>query len=156
MGIPRKIINYLKKNKVNYKTLKHEIAYTAQEIAALQHVSGNRVAKTVLIKTDKNFLLAVLPATYLIDFNKIKKIAKVKKTMLAKEEDMNKLFPDIEPGAMPPLGPLLNLPVYVDKSLTENTEIVFNAGTHSDMIKMKYKDFEKINKPVVGNFGKHV
>ncbi|MGE4358079.1 MAG: aminoacyl-tRNA deacylase [Candidatus Omnitrophota bacterium] len=156
MGIPKKIISYLKKNKVSYKTLKHEIAYTAQEIAAAQHISGNQVAKTVLIKTDKNFFLAVLPATHLIDFNKLKRIAKAKKVMLAKEEDMSKLFPDIEAGAMPPLGPLFNLPIYVDKSLTKNVEIVFNAGTHADMIKMKYKDFEKINKPVVGVFGKHV
>jgi len=156
MDIQRKITSFLKKNKISYKILKHEIAYTAQEIAATQHIPGDQVAKTVLVKTDKNFILAVLPATYLVDFNKLKRLAKVKKATLAKEEDMTKLFPDIEPGAIPPLSPFLNLPLYVDKNLSKNTEIVFNAGTHTEMIKMKYKDFEKINKPILGNFGKHV
>jgi len=156
MAVPRKIISYLKKNKINYKILKHELAYTAQEIAASQHISGKLVAKTVLVKTDKNFILAVLAATHLVDFIKLKKLARIKKTNLAKEEDMVKLFPDIEPGAMPPLGAFYNLPIYVDKSLTEQSEIVFNAGTHTEMIRMKYKDFEKINKPIVGIFGRQV
>lgn len=156
MAIPRKVISFLKKNKISYKTLKHEIAYTAQEIAAAQHISGDQVAKAVLVKTEKNYILAVLPATYLIDFTKLKKLAKVKKATLAKEEEMTKLFPDIEPGALPPLSPLLNLPIYVDISLSENIDIAFNAGTHLDMIRMKYRDFEKINKPVIGSFGKHV
>ncbi|MCM8778607.1 MAG: YbaK/EbsC family protein [Candidatus Omnitrophica bacterium] len=156
MAIPRKIISYLKKNKINYEILKHEVAYTAQEIAAVQHISGDRVAKTVLIKTDRNFIFAVLPATYLIDFSKLKKIARLKKAVLAKEDEMLKLFPDIEPGAIPPLSPLFNLPIYVDKKLSENTEIVFNAGTHTEMLKMRYKDFEKINKPFIGSFSKHV
>ncbi|MCM8797878.1 MAG: YbaK/EbsC family protein, partial [Candidatus Omnitrophica bacterium] len=111
---------------------------------------------TKILKTEKNFLLAVLPATYLVDFTKLKRLAKAKKISLAREEDMCKLFPDIEPGAMPPLGPLFGLPVFVDKTLSEKSEIVFNAGTHMELLKIRYKDFEKINKPVVGSFGKHV
>jgi Ala-tRNA(Pro) deacylase len=159
MAIPREIVSYLKKNKIRYKGLKHEVAYTAQEIAAAQHVSGEQVAKTVLIKTDKKerkFILAVLPATYLIDFGKLKKLAKVKKASLAKEEDMSRLFPQIEAGAMPPLSRLYNLEIYADKSLGLGTEIIFNAGTHTDMLKIRYKDFEKLNRPTVGIFGKHL
>jgi len=156
MSIPKAIISYFKKNRISYKVMKHEVAYTAQEIAAAQHVSGKQVAKTVLVKTGKDFILAVLPATHLIDFNKLKKLAKLKKASLAQEEDMIRLFPGIEAGAMPPLGKLYNLPVYVDKSLGLDPEIIFNAGTHADMLKMKYKDFAKMNKSVVGIFGKHI
>ncbi|MCX5657277.1 MAG: YbaK/EbsC family protein [Candidatus Omnitrophica bacterium] len=157
MAVSKKVVSYLKKNKVTYKTLKHEVAYTAQEIAAAQHVSGKVVAKSVLIKTDKkdkNFILAVLPATHLIDFNKLKKLAKVKKLTLAKEEDMSKLFPDVEAGAMAPLGPLYNIPIYIDKTLGLGQDIIFNAGTHTDMIKIRYRDFDKLNKPTTGIFGK--
>lgn len=156
MAVPRKITSYLKKNKINYRTLKHEAAYTAQEIAAAQHVSGKQVAKTVLVKIDKNFILAVLPATHLVDFGKLKKLARAKKATLAREEDMSKLFPDIEAGAMPPLGHFYSLPVYADKTLSLNADIAFNAGTHTEMLKIKYKDFEKLNKPTVGTFGKPV
>ena len=156
MAIPSKIKSYLTKSKLKYKALKHEVAYTAQEIAAAAHVPGKQVVKCVVVKSEKGYFLAALPAIHLIDFTKLKKVAKAKKASLASEREIAKLVPDAEVGAMPPFGPLYNLPVYVDKALTDDEEIVVNAGTHTDLLKLRYADFVKAVKPKVGPFGKPI
>ena len=156
MAISRKLKTYLDKNKVKYSTLKHKEAFTAQEIAAAGHIPGKQVVKSVLIKADDKYILAVLPAIHLVDFSSLKKALKAKKVSLATENEISKVVPDFEIGAMPPFGSMFDLPVYADSILKEDKEIVFNAGTHKDMVKMKYKDFEKLAKPALGEFGKHI
>lgn len=154
MAISKKIKTYLDKNKVKYATMKHKEAFTAQEIAAAQHIPGKQVVKTVLIKADDKYILAVLPAVHMVNFDSLKKVLKAKKVSLASEDDISKLIPDFEVGAMPPFGSMFDLPVYADSLLKEDKDIVFNAGSHTDMIKIKYKDFEKLANPVIGEFGK--
>jgi Ala-tRNA(Pro) deacylase len=156
MAVSKKLKTFLDKNKIKYKALKHKEAFTAQEIAAAQHVPGKQVVKSVLVKADKGYVLAVLPAIHLVNFSALKKVAKCKSAKLAGENEIEKLFPDIEIGAMSPFGNLYELPVFVDAILREDPEIVFNAGTHKDTIKMKYKDFEKLLKPKIAPIGKHV
>jgi Ala-tRNA(Pro) deacylase len=156
MAIPAKLKKYLDSNKVKYKALKHKLAYTAQEIAAAQEVPGKQVIKSVLVKTDKNFVLAVLPAIHLIDLKKMKAVLKCKSLKIATEKDIEKAIPDYKPGAMPPFGNLFGLDTVSDKILREDVEIVFNGGTHTDTVKMKYSDFEKLAKPKVSDIGKHV
>jgi Ala-tRNA(Pro) deacylase len=156
MAISRKLKTYLDKNKIKYSTLKHKEAFTAQEIAAAQHIPGKQVVKSVLIKADDKYVLAVLPAIHMVDFSSLKKALNAKKVSLATENEINKVIPDFEIGAMPPFGSMFDLPVYADSTLKEDKEIVFNAGTHKDMVKMKYKDFEKLAKPALGEFGKHI
>lgn len=156
MAIAAKLKKYLDLNKVKYKTLKHKVAYTAQEIAAASGVPGKQVVKSVLVKADKQFVLVVLPAIHLIDIKKLKTILKCKSLKIASEKDIEKAIPDYEVGAMPPFGNLFGLNTLVDKTLKEDVEIVFNAGSHTDMVKMKYSDFEKLAKPKVAIFGKHV
>ena len=156
MAISAKLKKYLDSNKVKYKALKHKLAYTAQEIAAAQEVPGKQVVKSVLVKTDKAFVLAALSAVQLIDLKKLKSVLKCKSIKIATEKDIEKTIPDYKPGAMPPFGNLFGLETIVDKALREDVEIVFNGGTHKDTVKMKYADFEKLVKPKVSNFGKHV
>jgi len=156
MAISAKLKKYLDSNKVKYKALKHKLAYTAQEIAAAQDVPGKQVVKSVLVKTDKAFVLAVLSAVQLIDLKKLKSVLKCKSIKIATEKDIEKAIPDYTPGAMPPFGNLFGLETVVDKALREDVEIVFNGGTHKDTVKMKYTDFEKLVKPKVSDFGKHV
>jgi Ala-tRNA(Pro) deacylase len=156
MAIAAKLKKYLDANKVKYKALKHKLAYTAQEIAAAQKVPGKRVVKSVLVKVDERYILAVLPAIHLIDTDKFKKILKCKTLKIAREKDIEKAIPDYEPGAMPPFGNLFNLDTYADKILIEDSEIVFNGGTHKDTVKMKFSDFEKLAKPRIAEFGKHI
>ncbi|MDD5073456.1 MAG: YbaK/EbsC family protein [Candidatus Omnitrophica bacterium] len=156
MAIAAKLKKYLDSNKVKYKALKHKLAYTAQEIAAAQEVPGKQVVKSVLVKAGDRFVLAVLPAIHLIDAKKLKAVLKCKSIKIATEKDIKKVIPDYKPGAMPPFGNLFGLETCADKMLKEDVEIVFNGGTHTDTVKMKYADFEKLAKPKISDFGKHV
>jgi Ala-tRNA(Pro) deacylase len=156
MAIPLVLKSFLSKNKIKFKTQKHQKAYTAQEIAASEHVPGKQLAKCVLVNTDKGFCLAVLPAIHLIDLSKLKKLAKAKKISIANESDIKKTFPGIEVGAMPPFGNLYKVDVISEKSLSDSKEIVCNAGTHTETMSIAYKDFERVVKPKIGTFGVHV
>lgn len=156
MTILRRLREYLDENKVRYEVSSHREAFTAQDIAAALHVPGQKLAKVVMIKSGERFMMAVLPATWKIDMEKMKKVLKNTDVRLATESEFKDLFPACDVGAMPPFGNLYNLDVYVDKSLTEDREIVFNAGTHVDTVNMNYQDFATLVKPIVAEFGKHV
>ena len=156
MTILRKLREYLDEKKVRYEVSSHREAFTAQDIAAALHVPGQKLAKVVMIKSGERFLMAVLPATWKIDMEKMKKVLKNTDVRLATESEFKDLFPACDVGAMPPFGNLYNLDVYVDKSLTEDREIVFQAGTHVDTVNMNYQDFAALVKPIVADFGKHV
>ena len=150
------IASYLKKQKVKFKRMTHEERYTSQEIAAVQHVPGREMVKAVLVKADKTFVLAVLPAIYKVNFKRLAKLVGAKKTRLADEKDMAEVFPDVEVGAEPPFGNLYDVETVVDEHLTEDEDIVFQAGTHKATIRMKYADYEKLVTPKVGQFGDHI
>ncbi len=156
MTILRRLREYLDENKVRYEVSSHREAFTAQDIAAALHVPGQKLAKVVMIKSGERFMMAVLPATWKIDMEKMKKVLKNTDVRLATENEFKDLFPACDVGAMPPFGNLYNLDVYVDKSLTEDREIVFNAGTHVDTVNMNYQDFAALVKPIIAEFGKHV
>lgn len=130
----------------------HSPAYTAQEVAASAHIKGKEVAKTVMVKVDGKMAMAVLPASRKVDFALLKKVAKAREVELAGENEFKDVFPDCEIGAMPPFGNLYGMEVFVDESLREDKEIAFNAGSHSELIKMAYKDFERLVKPKIAAF----
>lgn len=145
-----KLVAFLKKHKVKYETIAHSPAYTAQEIAEISHVSAKELAKTVIVKTDDNKLaMVVIPAHRKVEFDKVKRAAHTKIAELASEFEFEEKFPDCELGAMPPFGNLFNMDVYVSKELTEDKNIAFNAGSHSELIKINYSDFKKLVKPKV-------
>ncbi len=144
---------FLTKQKIKFRSKKHPLAYTAQEIAAAQHVPGRQLAKCVVVNTNKGRCLAVLPAIQRVDFAKLKTLLKVTKLNLASEADIKATFPDAEVGAMSVFGTLYHVPVAVEKRLTESEEIVCNAGTHTETVALRYKDFARIVKPRVGSFG---
>ncbi|MCK4772035.1 MAG: YbaK/EbsC family protein [Candidatus Latescibacteria bacterium] len=145
----KKLKEFLDSNKVKYVTMSHSPAYTAQEIAAMAHIPGKELAKTVIVKVDGEMAMAVLPASYKVDFKLLKKAAKAKKVELAGEKEFKDLFPECEVGAMPPFGNLYDMNVFVAESLAEGKEIAFNAGSHTELIKMSYADFEKLAEPTV-------
>jgi Ala-tRNA(Pro) deacylase len=148
----KKLKEFLDNNKVKYTSIKHSPAYTAQEIAARSHTSGKEMAKTVMVKIDNKMAMAVLPASYKIDFEALMEVTGSDNIDLASEEEFKYMFPDCEIGAMPPFGNLYDLSVYVAEKLAEDEEISFNAGTHSELIRMTYKDFEQLVKPEVLKF----
>ena len=143
-----KIKEFLDNNKVKYVIVQHSPAYTAQEVAATAHISGKELAKTVMIKIEGKLAMAVLPASYKISFDQLKEALDVDDVKLAYEQEFMDKFPDCEVGAMPPFGNLYGLDVYVAESLAEDEEIAFNACSHTELIKMRFDDFEKLIKPI--------
>jgi len=156
MTIAKKLKAYLDNEKINYQILEHSLAYTAMEIAGSQHIPGRQVIKSVIVKADNTLVMCVLPAIHYIDLYKLKDLLKAKNVELASEEDLAKQFPEFEVGAEPPFGNLYNLPVYADKVLEVDEDIVFNAGTHTDMIKMKWKDYQRLANPKMVDLGIHI
>jgi Ala-tRNA(Pro) deacylase len=147
MPILGKLKRYLDEHHAAYEVLKHRQAFTAQEVAAAQHVPGMEVAKVVMVRGDDGYLMAVLPAPYRVDVGRLGKACGDSSLRLATEEEFAGLFPQCEPGAMPPFGNLYSIPVWVDESLAKDPEIFFNAGNHSQMVRMSYADFERLVQP---------
>jgi Ala-tRNA(Pro) deacylase len=148
MKIPKQLIDFLNESKVRYEILHHPEAVTAQRIAQAEHVKARHHAKVVMVKSGDQHLMTVLPADHQIDLEKVAK-AIGKGASLDTEQEFKSLFPDCATGAMPPFGSLYGMPTYVDKRLAEEDYIVFEAGTHTDAIKLGYADYEKIVNPRV-------
>jgi Ala-tRNA(Pro) deacylase len=148
----KKLKDFLDSHKIKYTTISHSQAYTAQEIAATAHISGQAMAKTVMIKVDGKMAMAVLPASFRVDFNLLKEAIDAKNVVLAGEKEFQDLFPECDIGAMPPFGNLYDMQVYVAQRLTEDKEIAFNAGSHTELIKLTYKDFAALVKPRIMKF----
>jgi Ala-tRNA(Pro) deacylase len=156
MAVSIRLKKYLDDNHVKYTVMKHPRAITAQEIAAGLHVPGHEMAKSIMIKYDGEYAMVVLPASYKISFDNLNSFLHSESTELASEDAFKNLFPDCEVGAMSPFGNLYDLPVYMAKSLEKDEDIVFNAGTHTDAIKMKLGDFRKLAHPMVGKISEHL
>lgn len=152
MEIPDKIKDYLFDNAVSYWHKTHPVAYTSQEIAAVDHVPGEELAKTVVLRADERLIMAVLPADRIINMEALKKEIGCKKLVLELEREFIGRFPACQPGAMPPFGKLFGLPLYCDRSLGKELEVEFNAGTHTDTIRMNFSEFERLEAPVILDF----
>lgn len=147
-----KLTEFLDSNHVQYVTITHSQAFTAQQVAASAHIKGKEMAKTVIIKIKEKLAMAVLPATYHVDFHLLKEVTGNEEVELAHESEFREIFSDCELGAMPPFGNLYGMDVYVAQNLTKDEEIAFNAGTHSELIRMKYADFNRLVKPKILKF----
>ena len=148
----RKLKAFLDQEKIRYINIIHSTAYTAQEVAASAHITGRELAKTVIVELDGNMAMAVLPANRKIVLQDLREVTGSEEVKFASEEEFKKQFPDCETGAMPPFGNLYGMEVYVAESLTDNEEIAFNAGSHTEVIKLAYKDFERLMRPKVVSF----
>lgn len=148
----KQIQTFLDTNHINYSITKHPRAFTAQEIAASAHIPGKKLAKTVLVKADGKLKMAVLPASYHLNLDQLRTEIGCQNIRLANEQEFKDKFPDCEVGAMPPFGNLYGLDVVVAASLVEDEEIMFNAGSHTELMKMRYNDFETLVHPKLGRF----
>jgi len=145
-----KLREYLDNHSVRYFVVSHSPAYTAQEIAASAHVPGKELAKTVMVKLKGRMAMVVLPASRQVDFVLLRNLAGVDDAVLADEEEFGDLFPECEHGAMPPFGNLYGMEVYVSEELEEDDEIAFNAGAHTELLRLPYRDYRRLVNPVVG------
>jgi Ala-tRNA(Pro) deacylase len=148
----KKLKAFLDENDVPYESVEHPTAYTAQEVAQAAHIRGHNLAKTVIVKSGDQFVMVVLPADRKVIILDLREITGLDNLTFATEDEFKALFPDCEIGAMPPFGNLYGMEVYAAPSLEEGDEIAFNAGTHREVIKMRYRDFERLVHPRVENF----
>ena len=156
MVISKRLKRTLEEARVEYQVLEHDPVYTALEAAQAQHVPGRQLIKAVLVEADGKDVLCVLSAVQKIDFQKLKTVLKAREVQLADEKKISALFPDYELGAEPPFAASPEMPIYLDKRLEENESIVFNAGTHVEMIRMKFKEYAALVKPHIADFSTHL
>ena len=155
MPMLQKLLAFLDENRVEYTHHSHPTAYTAREVASVEHVSAHKIAKTVVFFSENGYGMAVLPGDSMVDLQSLRTLLGVSRLRLATESELNDLFPDCELGAMPPFGVLCDMPVFVDGSLTSEEVIAFNAGTHRDVVHMRFQDFERLVKPKIVTLGRH-
>ncbi|MBK8475109.1 MAG: YbaK/EbsC family protein [Opitutaceae bacterium] len=146
------LCDYLDRECIRYTVISHSPAFTAQEIAAVSHISGRELAKTVIVRIDGELAMAVLPASYRVDVELLGELSGAVRIEMAHEDDFRAVFPGCETGAMPPFGNLFDLPVHVADELTQDEYIAFNAGSHTELIQMRYRDFERLVHPRVLDF----
>jgi Ala-tRNA(Pro) deacylase len=145
---------FLNERGVKYLVLTHSPAYTSQELAARMHIHGWEFAKTTILEADRKHVMAVVPAPCHVDLDRFRSVVGAGAVSVASELEIAPLFPGCELGAMPPFGNLYGLPVYVDHRLAQDPSIVFNAGTHTEAIRMDFADFARLVKPILADFGR--
>lgn len=153
MSVSAKLKTYLDEHETPYEVLTHEEVFTSMQTAEKQEIPGKEFAKCVVIQYDGKYAMAALPSTHKVNLDKLAKAVKAKDVSIATETEFGKLFPDCDLGAMPPLGQLYNMPLWVDKALAKDEQIVFNAGSHTDTIRIKFKDFKYLANPEILDFG---
>lgn len=151
--ISTRLKRFLDDNDVGYDVMHHDPAFTAQELSARMHISGYEFVKVVVVKMDGVFALAALPAPLRVDFRALARVAGVRKVTLASEQEFQQLFPDCELGAMPPFGNLYSMITFAEQDVSLNENIVINAGTHAEAIRLRYADFARLARPRLGRFG---
>lgn len=145
----QKLKEFLDSQKVKYVTIYHSPAFTAQEIAASAHVPGKELAKTVMVKIDGKIAMAVVPASFKVDLDMLGRVTGATHVELANEREFKDMFPSCEVGAMPPFGNLYGMDTYVAEALAEDKEIAFNAGSHTELVRLSFADFSKLVNPKV-------
>lgn len=152
MPVLKRLQTYLDSHKIPYKVLSHDKAFSSQRTAEALHVPGDMFAKVVVVKADERFVMAVVPSTWRIDFKRLEEALDSTHVKLATERELAELFPDCEVGTMPPFGNLYNMNVYVDQLLSQDEHIFFEAGTHTGAMKLRYRDFAELVRPLVAQF----
>jgi len=156
MAVLKKLQQLLEENGVQYQHSVHPTAYTAREVAVAEHIPPREVAKTVVFLSENGYGMAVLCGDCVVDLEQLRRDLGLSRVRLATEAELGELFPDCELGAMPPTGNLFGLPVYVDAQLAAQPSIAFNAGTHRDVVRIQFRDFERLVKPQILSFARKV
>ena len=148
--------DYLDQQGVNYRSSRHDITYTAQDLAAAEHIPGRRVIKPVVIKADGEFVMCALPACHRVDLDELKCQLEAADVSLADEQKLAELFPGCEVGAEPPVGRLYGMTTVMDESLMRDDQVTFQAGTHNDAVTMTLADYRRLAQPELAHFARHV
>jgi Ala-tRNA(Pro) deacylase len=156
MRCKERLQEYLTEHGVSFEVEQHGVAYTAQQLAAAEHVSGKRVAKVVVAIADGKTVMLVLPASSQVDFDRVRAVLGAGEVRLAKEEEFASTFPDCEVGSMPPFGNLYGVPVYMETGLARMEEITFPVGRHTESMRIRFEDFRRLVEPEVVDFARRL
>lgn len=151
-----KVQSYLDEMGINYHTSRHPTAYTAQDLASVEHVPGLQVIKPVVVKADGRYYMCVLPACHRVDLAALREQLQADSVTLADEQKLTELFPECELGAEPPIGRMFNLPTIMDESLVADSRVTFQAGKHDEAVTMSLADYRRASQPEMGYFGRHL
>jgi Ala-tRNA(Pro) deacylase len=149
MPLSERLRSFLDSNHAQYTVTNHPKAFTAREVAVAEHLPPREVAKTVVVFGDGAYHMIVLPASKLVDLHEARPTLGFAQLRLATEDELGKLFPECELGAMPPLGPVYGYTVFLDSSLAGQDTIAFNAGTHCDVVHMRMAEFRRLASPAI-------
>lgn len=144
-----KLKAFLDDNGIKYVSIRHSPAYTAQEVAASGHIPGRELAKTVIVRLDGKLAMVAVPASEQVSLERLKETAGAKKAEIAEEAEFKDRFPGCELGAMPPFGNLFDMDVFVSETLARDEQIAFSAGSHSELLRLAYQDFERLVGPTL-------
>lgn len=150
--ISQKLREYLDSHSVKYHTELHAPTVDAARTAQAAHIPGREFAKTVIIRNNGRLSMAVLPSTDVVHVEQLKKALGSEDLDLADESELSSAFPDCELGAMPPFGNLYDMEVFVSDHLRNDEHIVFNAGAHDEVMRMSYRDYDRLVNPTVLHF----
>ena len=148
--------SFLDEKGVAYRLSRHETAFTASGLAQVEHVPGRKVIKPVIVNADGAFVMCALPASHKVDFEELKRQLEANYVSMVTEEQLGKLFPDCELGAVPPIGRLYGMTTLMDESLIADDRVMFQAGTHEDAVTMTLADYRRVAQPEVAYFGRHL
>lgn len=148
--------SYLDEKGVRYRLCHHDTAFTASQLAEIEHVPGRMVVKPVIVNADGQFVMCALPASHRIDLDALKRQLEAQDVTLAEEPKLSELFPDCELGAVPPIGRLYGMPMVMDESLLADDQVMFQAGTHCDAVTMTLAEYRRVAQPELAYFGRHL
>ncbi len=154
MQCKERLEHYFCEHQIPFQVQQHPIAYTAQDVAASEHIPGKLVTKVVIVSADNQMVMLVLPAPFRVDFGRVSQALGAREVRLVQESELKVAFPDCEVGAMPPFGTLYHLPMYVEKRLAEDETIVFPVGTHTETMRLTYADYERLIQPTLAEFAR--
>ncbi len=157
MGLSSRLKEFLRQERVSYQVLTHPVSkFSALDKANEFHISGKEMLKSIVLWVDGKYVMCIVPAVYKLDLDKFREISKAQEVRLVKEDELPKLFPDCELGAESPFGHLYGMSAYCDKLITEDENVIFNGGSHEDLIQMNLKDFLRLEKPIIAEIGRHI
>jgi len=154
MAMMARLREFLETHHVPYELHRHKHAFTATAVAEADRVPKSEMAKVVMLRSARHYLMTVIPACQRLDLERVRAATDEQDLEMASEDELSGLFPDCETGAMPPFGNLFGIPVWVDDALGRETETVFNAGNHRETIHMAYADFVRLVHPSFGALGR--
>lgn len=130
---------------VEYELIPHTHTERATEEAEALDVSAASVAKTLVVTTPDGYLRAVVPAPERLDLHKLRDVvgAGSKAVHLATEDDLERDYAEFELGAVPPIGGRADR-VLIDARLAELDEVVFEAGSHEESVRMRVSDLLRL------------